>query len=103
MALETTSHRRINKFSHRSGRRKCPAKPHWCQMRQTVFGWTHAKFPFSVRSGRKLNITEPGILTVTGKAFFDNNHAPADQSNRRPNLPGYAVWEIHPVMKLTVQ
>jgi hypothetical protein len=26
-----------------------------------------------------------------------------DQSNRRKRLPDYAVWEIHPVMKLTVQ
>jgi hypothetical protein len=34
------------------------------------------------------------------KAFFDINHAPADQSNRRTDLPGYAAWEIHPVMKI---
>jgi hypothetical protein len=79
-----------------------PAKPHkkWCELRKIVFSWTQAKFPFSVRSGRKLNITEPGIVTVTGKAFFDINHAPPDQSNQRPNLPGYAAWEIHPVMKI---
>jgi len=30
-------------------------------------------------------------------------HAPKDQSNRRKYMPGYAVWEIHPVMKLNVQ
>jgi hypothetical protein len=30
-------------------------------------------------------------------------YAPKDQSNRRSHLPGYAAWEIHPVMKLTVQ
>jgi hypothetical protein len=30
-----------------------------------------------------------------------NGHAPKDQSNRRSHLPGYAAWEIHPVMKLT--
>jgi len=47
-----------------------------------------------------LKITEPRIITVTGKAFFDINHAPADQSNRRTDLPGYAAWEIHPVMKI---
>ena len=81
-----------------------PAKPHkkWCELRKIVFGWTHAKFPFRVRSGRKLKITEPRIITVTGKAFFDINHAPADQSNRRTDLPGYAAWEIHPVMKIAV-
>jgi len=50
-----------------------------------------------------LTITEPPIITVTGKAFFDINHAPADQSNRRTDLQGYAAWEIHPVMTLTVQ
>jgi hypothetical protein len=26
-----------------------------------------------------------------------------DQSNRRKYMPGYVVWEIHPVMKLTVE
>jgi hypothetical protein len=43
------------------------------------------------------------IITVVGKAFFDVGHAPADHSNRRTDLQGYATWEIHPVMKLTVQ
>jgi hypothetical protein len=37
------------------------------------------------------------------QAFFDISHAPADQSNRRTDLQGYAAWEIHPVMKLTPQ
>jgi len=62
-----------------------PAKPHkrWCELRKIVFSWAHAKFPFRVRSGRKLKITEPRTITATGKAFFDINHAPADQSNRR--------------------
>jgi hypothetical protein len=80
-----------------------PAKPQWCELRKIVFSWTYAKFPFRVRSGRKLKIAEPRIVTVTGKAFFDINHAPADQSNRRTDLQGYAAWEIHPVMKLDVQ
>jgi hypothetical protein len=80
-----------------------PAKPQWCELRQIVFGWTQAQFPFRVRSGRKLKITQPTIITVIGKAFFDIGHAPADQSNRRRDLEGYAAWEIHPVMKLDVQ
>jgi len=47
-----------------------------------------------------LNVTDPPI-TVIGKAFFDIGHSLKDQSkNRRRNLPGYAAWEIHPVMKL---
>jgi hypothetical protein len=39
---------------------------------------------------------------VTGKAFYDIGHAPADHSNRRTTPKDYAVWEIHPVMKLEV-
>jgi hypothetical protein len=34
---------------------------------------------------------------VTGKAFYDIGHAPANHSNRRSTPKGYAVWEIHPV------
>jgi hypothetical protein len=55
-----------------------------------------------VRSGRKFKITELRIIAVTGKGFFDSNHAPADQSNRRTDLQGYAAWEIHPVMELQI-
>jgi hypothetical protein len=36
------------------------------------------------------------------KAFWDVGHAPKDQSNRRSHQPGYAAWEIHPVIKLEV-
>jgi hypothetical protein len=79
-----------------------PAKPEWCQLRQIVFGWTHVEFPFRVRSGRKLKIIQSPVITVIGKAFFDIGHAPADQSNHRRDLQGYAAWEIHPVMKLDV-
>ena len=80
-----------------------PAKPQWCELRKIVFGWTKVQFPFHVRSGRKLKIAQPPIITVIGEAFFDIGHAPADHSNRRTDLEGYAAWEIHPVMKLTVQ
>jgi hypothetical protein len=80
-----------------------PAKPQWCQLRQIVFGWTPIEFPFRVRSGRKLKISQSLIITVIGKAFFDIGRASADQSNRRHDLQGYAAWEIHPVMKLPVQ
>jgi hypothetical protein len=80
-----------------------PAKPQWCELREIVFGWTEVEFPFRVRSGRKLKFREPLIITVVGKAFFDIGHARADHSNRRTDLQGYAAWEIHPVMKLTVK
>jgi N-acetylglucosamine kinase-like BadF-type ATPase len=53
-------------------------------------------------TGKKAGIVVCEI-PVTGKAYWDVGHAPKDQSNRRSHLPGYAAWEIHPVMKVTVQ
>ena len=79
------------------------AKPQWCELRQIVFGWTQVQFPFRVRSGRKLKLTHPVIITVIGKVFFEIGHAPADHSSHGTDLQGYAAWEIHPVMTLTVQ
>ena len=79
-----------------------PEKPQWCSIRQTVFSWTRTRFPLHIRSARTLNVIEAPIITVTGKAFWDIGHALKDQSNRRSHLPGYAAWEIHPVMKIEV-
>jgi hypothetical protein len=53
-----------------------------------------------VKTAHALKIREPHVITVTGKAFYDIGHAPADHSNRRSTPKGYAVWEIHPVMKM---
>ena len=78
-----------------------PVGPKWCEIRQMVFGWTKQKFPFTVKSVHDLTIAEH-VVTVTGKAFYDIAHAPADHSNRRHSPKDYAVWEIHPVMKLEV-
>jgi hypothetical protein len=80
-----------------------PAKPQWCEIRQTVFGWTRTRFPLHIRSTRKLTLDQTPVVTVIGKAFWDIGHAPKDQSNRRKRLPDYTVWEIHPVMRLEVQ
>jgi hypothetical protein len=77
-----------------------PVGPKWCEIRQVVFGWTTQKFPFSVKTAHTLKIREPHVITVTGKAFYDIGHAPADHSNRRNSPKDYAVWEIHPVMAL---
>ncbi|PYI63757.1 MAG: hypothetical protein DMF07_09220 [Verrucomicrobia bacterium] len=74
----------------------------WCELRQTVFGWTTQSFPFSFKESQKLEIREPHIITVTGQAFFDVQHASPDHSNRRTKSKKYAVWEIHPVMALHV-
>jgi hypothetical protein len=79
-----------------------PVGPKWCEIRQTVFGWTTQKFPFGVKTAHTLKFREPHIITVTGKAFYDIGHAPADHSNRRSTPKGYAVWEIHPVMQMEV-
>jgi hypothetical protein len=73
-----------------------PVGPKWCEIRQIVFGWTKQKFPFTVKSVHDLTIAEH-VVTVTGKAFYDIAHAPADHSNRRTSPKDYAVWEIHPV------
>lgn len=80
-----------------------PAKLQWCDIRTTVFSWTHTRFPFHIGTGKKLIWGQSPIVTVIGKALWDVGHAPKDQSNRRKYMPDYAVWEIHPVMKLEVQ
>jgi hypothetical protein len=79
-----------------------PLGPKWCEIRQIVFGWTTQNFPFSVKTMHTLKIRKPHVITVTGKAFYDIAHAPADHSNRRRTPKDYAVWEIHPVMKMEV-
>jgi hypothetical protein len=80
-----------------------PLGPRWCDIRTTVFSWSPTRFPFQTRSTKRLKVIKPPIITVIGKAFWDIGHAPKDQSNQRKYMPGYAVWEIHPVMKLDVQ
>ncbi len=53
-------------------------------------------------ASKRLKIREHHIITVTGKAFFDVGHAPANHSNRRTDKKGYAAWEIHPVRALHI-
>jgi len=60
-----------------------PTKPQWCEIRNTVFSWTRARFPFHTSSVKKLNVDQPPVIRVIGKAFWDVGHAPKDQSNRR--------------------
>jgi len=36
-----------------------PIGPKWCEIRQTIFGWTTQKFPFGVKNARGLKIREP--------------------------------------------
>jgi hypothetical protein len=79
-----------------------PVGSTWCELRQTVFGWTTQSFPFSFKESQRLEMRETHIITVTGQAFFDVDHASADHSNRRTKPKKYSVWEIHPVMALYV-
>jgi hypothetical protein len=46
-----------------------PAKPHWCEIRQTVFGWTRTRFPLHIQSTRKLTFPETPVVTLIGKVF----------------------------------
>ena len=78
-----------------------PEKPQWCEIRNMVFSWTRTRFPFHTSSAKKLNVTDPPVITVIGKAFFDIGHAPKDQSNRRKYLADYAAWEIPPSLPRT--
>jgi hypothetical protein len=79
-----------------------PVAPSWCELRKLVFGWTTQSFPFTFKESQKLEMREQHVITVTGKALFDVDHAPADRSNRRTNSKKYSVWEIHPVIALHV-
>jgi hypothetical protein len=47
-----------------------PVGPKWCEIRQTVFGWTTQKFPFSVKTAHTLKIREQHVITVTGKSVL---------------------------------
>jgi len=60
-------------------------------------------FRFTLAPRKTLKFGQSPVITVIGKAMWDVGHAPKDQSNRRKYMPDYAVWEIHPVMKLEVQ
>jgi hypothetical protein len=46
-----------------------PCKPQWCEIRTTVFSWTHTRFPFHTSSARKLNVTEPPRGKRTKRSF----------------------------------
>ena len=78
-----------------------PLGPTWCDIRKTVFGWSNATFPFDITSNKVFTF-KPHVITVTGKAFYDVDHAPANHSNRSTIHEKTAAWEIHPVRKLQV-
>jgi hypothetical protein len=76
-----------------------PLGPRWCEMRKTVFSWTNATFPLT----GKFKLLQHPLVTVVGKAFYDIDHSgKTTQTNRRNYDASLAVWEIHPVMNMTV-
>jgi len=52
-----------------------PAKPQWCEIRNTVFSWTPTRFPFHTASAKKLTLNQTPVITVTRKAYFDFGHS----------------------------
>jgi len=60
-----------------------PAKPQWCEIRNTVFKWTPTRFPFHTSSAKKLSLNQTPVITVAGKAFFDVGHSLKDQEANR--------------------
>jgi hypothetical protein len=79
-----------------------PVGSRWCKIRQAVFSWTNAKFPFGIKSNKVFKIVHPHVITVTGKAFYDVDHAPKNHSNRSTIHENTAAFEIHPVAGLQV-
>lgn len=80
-----------------------PVGPRWCKLRQQVFSWTNAKFPFAIKSNKVFKIVHPHVITVTGKAFYDVDHAPKDHSNRSTIHENTAAFEIHPIAALRIE
>ena len=77
-----------------------PLGPRWCELRETVFSWTSARFPLS----GKFRLLQHPVVTVVGKAFYDVDHSGKDaHANRRNYDHSLAVWEIHPVMEIAVE
>jgi hypothetical protein len=66
-----------------------------------VFGWSNQTFPFDTRTGHSLALKECPVIRVTGMAFYDAKHK-GSRPNRRDTSGSVAVWEIHPVMALSV-
>jgi hypothetical protein len=76
-------------------------KTPWNGIRENVFGWSDQTFPFDTRTGHRLQLVVHPVVRVVGMAFYDAKHK-GSRPNRRRTLEPVAVWEVHPVMALTV-
>jgi hypothetical protein len=74
----------------------------WSSIRKTVFGWSDQEFPFTTKTGHRLRLNRKPVVRVVGKAFYDAVHGKKATPNRRRDQANVTVWEIHPVMRLTV-
>ena len=59
--------------------------------RNTVFSWTRTRFPFHVRSAKSWRSGKHRSSPLPAKRTSTSAALPKDQSNRRKNLPGYAI------------
>ena len=66
-----------------------------------AFGWSDQTFPFDTRTGHRLHLQESPVVTVVGMAFYDAKHR-GSRPNRRDASEPTAVWEVHPVMVLSI-
>jgi hypothetical protein len=74
----------------------------WSNIRKTAFGWSSQTFPFTTKTAHKLRLESKPVVRVVGKAFYDAVHGKKSTPNRRKHNRFLTVWEIHPVMRLTV-
>jgi hypothetical protein len=77
----------------------------WCAVREQLFSFTAARFPFRFTHNADLWLRSNPVISVTGRAFYDAEHAVTNSRNNIRKGAGRTVttvWEIHPVMKLKV-
>jgi hypothetical protein len=54
------------------------------------------------KKATKLRVENGPVIRVTGRAFYDAEHAKSGTSGNRREGGNTTIWEIHPVMKLDV-
>ena len=62
-----------------------------------LFARTHVQLPFRVRSGRKLKLSQPPIITVIGKAGKQSCHAVASRKadlGLSPKFPRFFATSV---------
>jgi len=75
-----------------------PVGEAWDSIRREVFSWAEVKFPCKPHT---LKLKVKPKIEAEGMAYFDAMHS-AKGTNRRTYDNNVGVWELHPVMLLTV-